>query len=358
MKVAILGSGCVGLFVGAHLELDDSLEVHFIGRSVLRRAEEAGSLRITDFKFPNKLYRFATYKLNLHYDTHVLKDMDVILVCLKLGENDHLLKGINKDKTTLVFLQNGVSKFKNTSFRQVQGMIPFGVNELASGHFHKCTAGNLAFENTLPVEIVTSLRKSGLGVNLYSPSEFEAVKWFKLVINLGNALNAVVGRPLASCLRDRKYRTLLRLVWSEGLNVCKSAKIRLIGDINGRSIEFVLHVLSLPDCAYNTIAKIMRTTDENYKSSMLTDLKLKRNTEIDELNYRIVRMGEKYGVKTPTNLLLVKLIKDAEQSKSGSPFKEPSDLLLRLGHVDDEKSPIFVVITVVLMLIIIIYRSF
>ena len=358
MKIAILGSGCVGLFVGAHLKLDDRHEVHFIGRSVLRRAEASGSLRITDFKRPRKRLRFDVETLNFHYDTDVLRDMDVIIVCLKLGENDHLLKGVDKDKTTLVFLQNGVSKFENTSFRQVQGMIPYGVNELESGHFHKCTAGNLAFENTLPVEIVTSLRKSGLGVNLYSPSEFDAVKWFKLVVNLGNALNAVVGRPLASCLRDRKYRTLLRLVWSEGLNVCKSAKIRLIGDINGRSIEFVLRVLSLPDCAYNTIAKIMRTTDENYKSSMLTDLTLKRNTEIDELNNRIVRMGQKYGVKTPTNKLLVKLIKDAEQSKSGSPFKEPSELLLRLGHVDDEKSPILVVIIFVIMLITIIYRSF
>ena len=108
LKIAILGSGCVGLFVGAHLILDDRREVHFVGRSVLRRAEASGGLRIT--VQTSMAFTFDVIKLNFHYDTKVLRDMDVIIVCLKLGENDHLLKGIDKDKTTLVFLQNGVSE--------------------------------------------------------------------------------------------------------------------------------------------------------------------------------------------------------------------------------------------------------
>ena len=365
MEIGILGAGCVGLFIGAHLQLDNDINVHFVGRSVLKRTEVSGTLTITDFKRPARRLRFDVDELSINYDPDVLKTCHVVFMCLKLGENNHFLKDIDKNKTTLVFLQNGVWKYSSRGHTVVQGMIPYGVNELAPGHFHRCTAGNLAFENTLPKKIITSLQNSGLGVNLYDPSEFEAVKyvnifvlknvfyspylhaaftsdirWFKLVINLGNALNAVVGRPLASCLRDRKYRLLLRLVWKEGLEVCKSANIRLVGDINGRSIQTVLRVLTLPNCAYNTIARIMRTTDENYKSSMLTDLILKRNTEIDELNRKIVEVGEKYGVSTPTNKLLVKLIKKAETLKSGTPSYGPNELFLQLERSQEKKSSV------------------
>jgi len=327
MRVGIFGAGCVGIFVGAHIQSSNKHEVHYVGRSVLRRVEKAGELRITDFKRPSYNLRYELKDINVHYDERILKTCDVIFVCLKLGQNNKLLEGLNQN-TTVVFLQNGVRKPENVGKKNtvVQGMIPYGVNELKPGHFHRCTAGSLAFENTLPDQIVSALRNSGLGVKLYERSDFEAVKWFKLIVNLGNALNAVCGKPLATCLRNREYRTMLRTVWKEGLEVCEQANIPLMGDINGRSISFVMKVLALPNFAYNTIAKIMKTTDENYKSSMLTDLILKRQTELEELNFRIVMIGKKYGVPTPVNELLVRLVKKAESQNSGSPSKTPSEL--------------------------------
>ena len=71
-------------------------------------------------------------------------------------------------------------------------MVPYGVVEIAPGHFRRGTYGPLAFTDKMPAVLTAALRTSGLAVDLHNDEDMQAVQWCKLVINLGNALNAFV----------------------------------------------------------------------------------------------------------------------------------------------------------------------
>ena len=68
----------MGLFVGAHLKLDDRHEIHFVGRSVLRRAE-ASVVFVSRISNVRRLRFDVKIEFSLRYK--VLRDMDVIIVC-------------------------------------------------------------------------------------------------------------------------------------------------------------------------------------------------------------------------------------------------------------------------------------
>eukprot|EP00940_MAST-03C_sp_MAST-3C-sp2_P003280 g3280.t1 len=325
-RVGVFGAGCVGQFVGGHLR-SVGPDVIFVGRRMLERTRDAGTLICTDFQRPRKRLSMPVSKLNIARDPSQLETCDAIFVCVKCGDTERVRETFRSisPKTIVISLQNGTENAR--CLREalphhtiVAGMIPYGVNELAPGHVHRGSAGALTFDaSTMPVVIVDALRESGLEVDLHPPSVMRRIQWFKLVVNLGNALNAIAGRPLAACLASGAYRTLLRAVWSEGLEVCAVANIPLHGGINGKSIDMVMAVLAMPDVLYRIIARAMRTTDERYCSSMLTDLRQRRATEIRELNGAIVALGEKYGVSTPVNRVLAELVRDAERAGRGSP---------------------------------------
>ncbi|AYB39785.1 hypothetical protein D5F52_16810 [Brevibacillus laterosporus] len=52
------------------------------------------------------------------------------------------------------------------------------------------------------------------------------------------------------------------------------------------------------------------------KASMLQDLEKKRKTEIDYINGVVPRLAEGKGILTPYNDIVVKLVKQAEESQS------------------------------------------
>ena len=66
-------------------------------------------------------------------------------------------------------------------------------------------------------------------------------------------------------------------------------------------------VLADDDKLIDNLKSVLQNTKEN-KCSMLQDVRLGKNTEIMFLNRMIVDRAEKYGLSTPLNQLLSKLI--------------------------------------------------
>lgn len=56
---------------------------------------------------------------------------------------------------------------------------------------------------------------------------------------------------------------------------------------------------------------------------MAEDIQKGRKTEIDYLNGEVIRLGEKYGVNTNVNKLMLGIIKDFENKKRSPPI--PAD---------------------------------
>ena len=61
------------------------------------------------------------------------------------------------------------------------------------------------------------------------------------------------------------------------------------------------------DTVFNALMKTAKTL-ESGKASMCQDLENGRRTEIDFINGAVVRLGEKYGIPTPTHKAIVALI--------------------------------------------------
>ena len=58
--------------------------------------------------------------------------------------------------------------------------------------------------------------------------------------------------------------------------------------------------------------QVARLTAKNH-SSMLQDVLRKTETEIEQINGAIVRLGERYGVATPVNALLYRMVKALDE---------------------------------------------
>lgn len=79
-----------------------------------------------------------------------------------------------------------------------------------------------------------------------------------------------------------------------------------------------------------SVLELCRKTAMN-SSSMRQDILSLNPTEIDWINGHIVNLGRKWGIPTPTNRILVNLVKDKlsiERAKENEPF---NDVLSRLG---------------------------
>jgi 2-dehydropantoate 2-reductase len=74
--------------------------------------------------------------------------------------------------------------------------------------------------------------------------------------------------------------------------------------------------VDVPGDLYQAVPRIAATMPGQF-SSTAQDLARRKPTEIDHLNGLVVRKGEALGVPTPTNRLLVALVRLLE-AKSGS----------------------------------------
>ena len=66
------------------------------------------------------------------------------------------------------------------------------------------------------------------------------------------------------------------------------------------------------------IIPIAMRKHKNIRSGMLRDLRLGRETEIDNINGIICQYGLQYQIKTPANQLIVDMTKEIEQGKRSS----------------------------------------
>lgn len=137
------------------------------------------------------------------------------------------------------------------------------------------------------------LESAGFEVRI--SEETEALLWKKLVINASiNPLTAVLGVRNGELSRNPKYRKVLYALAHEVVAVATA-----------RGLE-----LGIPDPGQYA-ADVCDSTAEN-QSSMLRDILSSRPTEVGVINGVIVQEGEKHGVHTPWNQLMLRYINELE----------------------------------------------
>lgn len=323
IHIGIVGAGSIGCFIGGCLTATGST-VTMVGRNRLKQQIEQTGLQLTDYK--GLALDLTDAQLDFSTAMERVSEFDYVLLTVKSGdtlETAKALAPVVKESAVIISLQNGV---KNTDLLSVflpkhtivKAMVPFNVLNTGAAHFHRGTEGDLAFEANIGEhqELIDALKKAELPVTVYK--DLSGIQWGKLIMNLNNSVNALSGIPLVEQLNNREYRRIMAKVVAEALYVMKVAGIEPAR--TGKVIpRLTPYILGLPNFLFKRIAAAMLKVDPKARSSMYEDFVLKRHTEIDYLNGEILNLAQLYKIDAPINKAIVKLVKDAENRKQGSP---------------------------------------
>ena len=316
-KVAILGAGSVGCFVGGAWAAA-GVPVTLIGRERIGADIAKDGLTLTDHS--GWRARLTPEEVDFVTKPAALGKAEVIALCVKSDGTAEAAREIarhGKKGALVVSFQNGVSNVEvlegalaKRGFTVVQGMVPFNIAYLGNGRFHKGVAGELAVAD-VPAARALAERVGDGPAKLRLEKDMGSLAWGKLLINLNNAVNALSGRTLLEQLKERDYRRIVAASIVEALDVLAAAGIEpaQIGPVPPKLLP---HAIAAPNLIFNNVFLKVQQIDAHARSSMADDLKAGRRTEIDWLNGEVVKLGQKLGKKTPVNAAIVSLIKQAE----------------------------------------------
>lgn len=167
-------------------------------------------------------------------------------------------------------------------------------------------------------------------------ADFPAAQWTKLVINQINALPAVTGLSVQQVIAHRGLRLVLTRSMRESVRVARADGVRFValGGLNGAMLAaFSRAPLWAAQALPRLMAKRMGSTPN--PGSTLQSIRRGQPSEIDYLNGAVVAAGERVGVPTPVNALIVRLVHEVESSKA---FIVPEVVVARVATATHDES--------------------
>lgn len=324
-KIAILGAGSVGCFIGGAWSAA-GLDVTFIGRPRLSKDVDQYGLTLSDYAGWEA--RLAPGDVDYRCGPEALGEAQVIALTVKSGDTEMAAAEIAAHGTpgaTVISFQNGVSNVDvleqglGGRFEVARGMVPYNVAYLGKGRFHKGVAGDLYAEQRAGVRALADAVHGGPAA-LKISDDMLGLAWGKLLINLNNAVNALSGRTLQDELKRRDYRRVFAASLREGLDLLKRADIEPIA-VGPISLQVLPRLVGSPDWLFNNVFISRWKIDAKARSSMADDLAAGRKTEIDFLNGELVRLADRLQRAAPVNRAIVELVRKAEAGADPLPPK-------------------------------------
>ena len=309
--VLVMGAGSIGCYLGGCLQAA-GVPVVFVGRPRVLAALREHGLTLTDLDGRRQHLDGST--LALHETVPPGLAPVLVLLTVKSGATADAaaqLVAALPAGTTVVSMQNGLSNTATAqaaapALRVLAGMVPFNIAELAPGHYHRGTSGELAAQDDAVLRTqLADFRRAGLALQLHA--DLRTVQWGKLLLNLNNPVNALSGLPLRAQLMDRGYRQCLAALQTEALGVLRAAGIQPT-QVGALPPQRIPPLLRLPTPLFRLIAARMLRIDPKARSSMADDLAQGRTTEVDALCGEVVRLAEARGLSAPLNARMVALV--------------------------------------------------
>ena len=326
-KIAILGAGSIGCFVGGCWQVA-GLNVGFVGRPSFDREIRDHGLTLSDYSGWEA--RLSPDAIDYQTEPAALAGADIIALCVKSGATEEAARQAARNGrggATVISFQNGISNVEvlerelGEQFTVLRGMVPYNVAYLGEGRFHKGVAGVL-FAEDRPVVRDLAARIGRSPASLEVSDDMLGIAWGKLLINLNNAVNALSGRTLVEQLRQRDYRRVVAAAQREGLRLLDQAGIHpaKVGAVGPALLPWVI---GSPDWLFDNVFMKAWKIDAKARSSMADDLAARRRTEVDFINGELVKLADRMGANAPVNRAIVELIRRAE---AGAPPLSPAAL--------------------------------
>ncbi|MFY7948596.1 MAG: 2-dehydropantoate 2-reductase, partial [Gemmatimonas sp.] len=298
-----MGAGSIGCFVGGRLAAA-GLPVHFIGRPRVLTELRAQGLKLSDFESGERRIEAGALSLS---EAPPAGAPGLVLLCVKsaaTAEAARQLAAVLPPGTLVLSLQNGidnaaVAAAAAPSLRCLPGMVPFNVAQLAPGHFHRGSSGQLAAQDDPQLRAwQPAFERAGLPLHLHP--DLHPTQWAKLLLNLNNPVNALSGLRLREQLLQPGWRQLTAALMQEGLAVLRAAGIEP-AQLTPLPTAWLPAVMRLPTPLFRLVAARSLRVDPQARSSMADDLRLGRPLELDALCGAVQRLGRRHGVATPWN---------------------------------------------------------
>tara|TARA_R110002124_G_scaffold68973_1_gene186213 strand:- start:7169 stop:8056 length:888 start_codon:yes stop_codon:yes gene_type:complete len=288
-RIAVLGAGAVGGFVGARLALSGHA-VTLIGRPALVQGVTAQGMRLD---MDGQTLRAP---VTVTTDPAAVTGCDWVLIAVKSGDTEtaaqavapHLSAG-----TTVLSLQNGIGNLPILT-RTLPGpvlpaLVYVAVSQIAPGHVQHKGGGRIVIGNG-PNAPAAALLFSNAGFQTEISDQAELALWIKLTVNCTlNAVSALTGQPYGRILAQPGAEATLRAITAECRAVARASGIPLPDDIAEQALALTR---SMPDQC----------------SSTAQDLAAGKPTEIAHINGEIARRGAALGIPTPLNTALATLV--------------------------------------------------
>ncbi|MFL6576127.1 MAG: 2-dehydropantoate 2-reductase [Povalibacter sp.] len=206
------------------------------------------------------------------------------------------LKAFMNDQTRVAILQNGVEHIERFSSyvapaRILPVMVDCPAERVSPGHIRQRGIARMAVPRGESARSFVALFRA-TQVQVTEVDDFHTQLWRKLCLNSVGALSAILLRP-AVIARHAGVADLMRQIIREAIAV---------GRAEGASLD---------DSLADSIIDGYRTAPPDSVNSMHADRVAGRPMEIDARNGAIVRFGQRHGIPTPLNSMIVALLEAA-----------------------------------------------
>ena len=303
MKTVVVGAGAMGTFITARLFMAGH-EVWLL---------EVNDNRVTKIKENGICLEENDDSNNLKFSTITsnpceIGEVDVIIIMVKAFDTEDAVKLVLpsiSEKTVVLTLQNGMGNIELISKyiakeRVIAGTTSHGALLIDDGHVRHTGVGDTIIGAlSADSEKHTGRLKELLddsGINTSVSDDVTSLLWGKLLINMSiNPLTAIMRIKNGRIVELPHLIEIIKQMLAESLKV--ASKI-------GVNIPY--------DNPLEKVMEVCRKTPLN-NSSMLQDILAGRRTEINQVNGAIITYGEQFGVETPVNKMLTKLVMSIEQ---------------------------------------------
>jgi len=303
MKICILGAGALGSSLGGVLT-EAGLEVYLIDPW----AEHVNAMNRQGLKIREGSSE-RIVKVRAATGCQGIGAADLILVLVKSYHTKEAIKNagpIVGDQTVVLSFQNGLGNEETLAEvvgngrviggRTFAGGVLLGPGHVIAGRKGKQTyIGELDGRTTERViQIAKQFNQAGLETII--SSNIIGIMWDKLLVNVATgALSGITRLPYGGLYKVKEVMDCAVEAVSEGIAVAKAMGVEL--------------TITDPKEIW---LKAAENLSPEFKASMLQDIEKGSRTEIDFINGSVVRLGEKHGIPTPVNRILVAGIKGIE----------------------------------------------
>lgn len=299
-RVYLIGLGAIGGMVASKLQACGLCDLKVIVDSVRRSkyTEQGvtvnGSTCCFSYLCPDDMDEAADWIILAVKNHHLSAAIEQIRPFV--GPGTHLLSLLNGIDSEMILGQAfGMEKLLY-SFIVATDAVRVGT-DIQYSNVGKIVLGEKGLSDPTPrVEIIRALLESA-GIPCETPKDILRELWWKFMMNVGvNQTSAILKAPYGVYARSQTARDLMRDACLEVVRIAEKAGIPLV------------------EADIDLYFRILTGLAADKKTSMLQDVEAFRKTEVEAFAGTVIRLGREYGVETPVNRVLYKMIKIIEEN--------------------------------------------